>query len=96
MIESVLAASDSVSNSTASAGAGFVLLLIGAVFYFLPTILAGGRHHQLAARLDACWVGCCAGVGVYQSSSNRNTYCLRAAARRYICGCAADSREKES
>jgi Superinfection immunity protein len=46
MIESVLAAADSASDSTASAGAGFALLLIGAGFYFLPTILAGGRHHH--------------------------------------------------
>jgi hypothetical protein len=46
MVESVLAAADSASDSTASAGTGFVLLLIGAAFYFLPTILAGGRHHH--------------------------------------------------
>ncbi len=49
MIESILAAADSASDSAASAGAGVVLLLIGAAFYFLPTIPLADKQVQWAA-----------------------------------------------
>jgi hypothetical protein len=46
IIESILAAADTSADSTIATGSGFILLGLGMLFYFLPSILARGRNHH--------------------------------------------------
>jgi len=45
-IGSILAIADTSADSTIATGSGFILLGLGMLFYFLPSILARGRNHH--------------------------------------------------
>jgi hypothetical protein len=46
MIASILAAIDTSADSTIATGSGFILVGLGMLFYFLPSVLARGRNHH--------------------------------------------------
>jgi Superinfection immunity protein len=49
MIESIIAAADTASDSASPTGTGIIFLLVGLFVYFMPTILAKGRNHHNAS-----------------------------------------------